>query len=183
VRADEAAHIVAYMLAAYPTANLNDDNGAAYVLTLTAYERDEVEQAAIELISTQKWFPSLSELGTAVLRRRLALPGDTTAYEQVRKRHSGSTLHPLVAEALEVMGGMASFRTTTDPERWHQSFARVYRDLVNQTLRNASLESAGIPLSYEPGVTPITDALAEWDEDGQRLINEMARRITPPEDR
>lgn len=178
----DAARLIAYLMVMFPTAKVSRDSARGLALALLDLEADEAEQVVAEAVLTHRWFPSLSELRLIAVRRRAGIPSESEAYGQIVRRSTDPTtapaLHPLASEALRLMGGLHSFRESTDPVRWQAQFTRLYADVVSRSLREDSLSGAGVPLEYEPGARPLDAALA--NPDVQRLIDRTARELERP---
>lgn len=181
--AQEAARVVAFLVAAFPTAKLDLDQAGTYALQIADLDLDEAQQAARELSLTSKWLPSVAEIRDAAIRRRLGVPTAAAALEQLQARLAGGgreAAHPLVNDAVRLMGGLWSLQMTTQPTVWRAQFRDTYADLAAGRVRAESLASAGVPLDYRPGAAqlPAGDERAR-DARVQRLIDGTAEGVKP----
>lgn len=80
-------------------------------------------------------------------------------------------LDPLVARALDLMGGPHALEAAYQTDRretFRAQFRQLYAELRAAELLRVSFESAGLPLEYTPGFYPLDD-----------LGDEMARDLEP----
>lgn len=108
---DEALEIISVLTAAYPQANLSKETGSLYVRFLIDLSFEIGQAAVLDLISKNKWFPSISELREAANK---ILPNEIPSVEQAWAEveeafHTvGSYIfpsfsHPLIEQAVRTL--------------------------------------------------------------------------------
>ncbi len=112
---EEIAAVLELLFAALPgRESVSSDLVEAYMQHLADLPAGLLQEAAGEVIDTQKWFPAISELRQAartVLERRRPVPHIYAAWAEVREqiRRQGRDgephfSHPLIARVVELFG-------------------------------------------------------------------------------
>jgi hypothetical protein len=112
-----------------------------YVEHLADIPTGALEAGVNRMIATRQspWFPTVAEIRAAVLDYEL--PNEAAALEQVEARVRlgvESPLHPLVKRALDLVGGVYSYRTAEEPTVIRGQFLRLYRSLREDAVQDAS---------------------------------------------
>jgi hypothetical protein len=144
------------LLRAFPKQPLTQDTFAEYGRDLADVDEGLLDAAATFLIRTSRepWFPTVGEIRAACAEIALALPTEAEAVAQVDARiawarmggsERAPAVHPLVTEALGMVGGYPALKTAEDPARARAAFARVYRTLrwIPRALGRLSLGCTG----------------------------------------
>lgn len=81
---DEAATILGYLNAAYPTNRADDSTGVVYLAFLQDLDFECCRYAVKQWIKREKWFPSVAEIAAATKAemRRINPPGVVAAIER-----------------------------------------------------------------------------------------------------
>lgn len=128
---------------AYPRQDFATANFVAYQNALEDVPPEILAAAVQHLIRTEKWMPTVAEIRECAAELELVLPDEADALAQIHDRMAWArtqtldpppVVHPLVATALERVGGWHSFRDT-EATVIRGQFARVYRDLRGAAIR------------------------------------------------
>ena len=160
--------LIAELVLAYPKA-LNDlgPRGRDYVRLLASklsdIPMDVLGPTVDELISTEKWFPSIAEIRERCAERMLALPNEMQAINQIFVRmgdRNASPLHPLVNEVLNSIGGYSAFRFT-EASVIRGQFGRLYREERARRIRELQVGSMALDAGGQPpGLPGARDAVS-----------------------
>lgn len=82
----QAREAVSHLVDAYPTASLSADTLAVYARSLSDFTVQEAWRAINAWTSTERFFPSVSDLRHLVVEERLQLPSPEEAWEAVGRR-------------------------------------------------------------------------------------------------
>ncbi len=129
----EALEIISVLTAAYPQANLSKETGNIYVRFLIDLSFEIGQAAVLDLISKNKWFPSISELREAANKMLPnEIPSTEQAWAEVEESfHSvGSyqTPHfsnPVIEQAVRTLG-WRELCLSTNPIADRAHFFKVY---------------------------------------------------------
>jgi hypothetical protein len=144
--------------AAFPRDQIREETVRVYARELADLDPGDVEAAVRALIRTSQFFPRVSEIREAAAALRLALPSEADALRQVEARtewarlpeqHRGDppAIHPVVKDALDLVGGAHAFRSSDQPSVLRGQFLRLFRGLRQDAIREAALGdiSAALP--------------------------------------
>lgn len=133
---------------AYPRQAVPDATVMVYLRALADVPPADLERAVLALIRESRWFPAVSEILERVAELALALPSEPDALAQIESRmrwarlpehergdDPGPTVHPLVRETLDRVGGWHTFRNAEDATVIRGQFGRLYRDLRASAIR------------------------------------------------
>lgn len=135
---------------------------AEYKSQLQDLPYDAVHASVNELIRTSEFFPSVRAIREAACERVLALPSRTQALSQIEarirwqrlsdgeKEASRPVVHPLVQEALDLVGGYYAWKTTDNPAVIRGQFSKAYDELRGQAIRDAQIGTLMIEGGDEP---------------------------------
>jgi hypothetical protein len=126
--------LVAELAAAFPQRPVPRQTLAVYVRHLEDIDLDSLEVAVRGLIRTSEFFPTVHAIRTAVAEAALGLPTEGEALAAVTTRGVVG-LHPLVREALDMVGGYHAWRITDNPGVMRGQFTRIYREMREERLR------------------------------------------------
>ncbi len=153
-----AAPALARLMKALPKEPLSPDTFATYVNELADIAATPVGAAVLDdAVSvllrsrTQPWFPTIGEIRMAAAEVWLDLPTEPQALAQVDARitwgrdatGSAPAVHPLVVEALGMVGGYAALRSSEDPAATRGRFCRVYREARHARVAAAAVGPMG----------------------------------------
>lgn len=142
--------ILGVLTAAYPNAHITPETVRVYVLTLQDIPLDLLENAALHLITTNTFFPTVAELRDASYRIMLGLhrvPTAAEAWNQIQRQRSQclgyyiyhvqaekpTFSHPFVEQVIHAFG----CRTLIDPSSEpyiRANFIKTYDTLLDRTL-------------------------------------------------
>lgn len=139
-----------------------------YAARLADLPPDVLEATIDELIATEEWMPSIAKIRNAAAERILALPDEHEALAQIEDRMTwarqrddddetpGPTVHPLVREIVDRVGGYASFRGADDAAVIRGQFGRLYREARARRVREIqvgqqALSAAPVAPQLPPG--------------------------------
>jgi hypothetical protein len=159
---------LARLKAAFPRQPVPAETFALYLRELGDVPPEVLDRAVSRLIRTQtndRW-PTVGALREACAEEVLALPSESAALRQVNalarwrardpleRAGSAPDVHPLVREALTLVGGTLAFRTADEPGVIRGQFGRLYRDLRAEHVHDAqigrTLEAAPERPALEP---------------------------------
>lgn len=154
----EGGNLVSRALAdlarAFPQRKIERETLVVYMNNLADLPPEAVVDACIVLTRVSEFFPSIHAIRNTVAESLLALPSETEALAQVNP-HAVLRTHPLVREALEMVGGRHAFRVSDEPTVIRGQFLRHYREL-----RAARIQEAIIgDVALGPG-TPLRELTA-----------------------
>ncbi|MEM7331028.1 MAG: hypothetical protein AAF490_02975 [Chloroflexota bacterium] len=139
--------VLIVLLAAYPNANFNEDTEKIYRLGLADIEPELLKTAVLHHITNNKWFPTIAELRESVAEIISKVNGETPsafeAWQLVSKafsshgRNRTPDFPPMVAKAVEAVGGWRYLcdSETPMPDRAH--FFRAFESLQNRQQKEA----------------------------------------------
>ncbi|HOT26259.1 MAG TPA: replicative helicase loader/inhibitor [Anaerolineaceae bacterium] len=142
--------ILGVLTAAYPNARITPETVRVYVLTLQDIPLDLLENAALHLITTSTFFPTVAELRDASYRIMFGLhrvPTAAEAWNQIQRQRyqclayfiynvqseKPSFSHPFVEQVIHAFG----CRNLTDPTSepyMRANFCKTYDTLLDRTL-------------------------------------------------
>jgi hypothetical protein len=123
---------------AFPQRDIKAGTLGVYLQNLSDLPVGAVVEACGILIRTSEFFPTVHAIRETVAEQVLALPSETEALTAVNSYRRGTArLHPLVREALTMVGGMHAFRVSDEPTVIRGQFARHYRELRAARIREA----------------------------------------------
>lgn len=147
--------VLAVLTAAFPTNKVGPETLKIYSLTLSDIPLDVLEAATLQIITTAKFFPAVSEIRDAATSIMLGLnkiPSAFEAWEEVQEQISKcgdyyryqiaidtpEYSNPIIAKAVDVMG----YRVLCESEnivadRAH--FFRVYDSLFNRAVDDTKM--------------------------------------------
>jgi hypothetical protein len=117
---------IADLAAAFPQRSIPAATIDLYARELADLDPVALSDAVRLLIRTSEFFPTIRAIREAVAEAALGLPNEAEALNQIHER---SGVHPLVREAVNVVGGWHAVRTTDQPGVLRGQFLRVYREL------------------------------------------------------
>lgn len=141
-----ANRILADLRRAFPRQEVEQETFALYLVELADVPLNVLEAAVHDLIRTQEFFPSIRAIRAASAELALALPSPAGALAQVEARISWArtdaggeapTVHPTVRQALDLIGGYASFRNADEGAPVRGQFLRLYRELREDAVQDA----------------------------------------------
>lgn len=129
--------------AAFPRERITAETASLYARELADLPPGLLEQAVRDVIRTGTYFPTVAAIRQTAAEHALALPGEAAALAAIETRISWAVhsegarpdVHPLVAEALNQVGGYAAWRTADKPGILRSQFLAVYRDLRARAIR------------------------------------------------
>lgn len=139
---------------AFYEANVPPDTFRYYLHDLADVPVDLLHTAVVHLCRTSadpRRFPTLGQIRAACAEHLLGLPNEAEALGQVQalvawtrqstlERAEGApALHPLVRQALDLVGGTQAFRATDEPGVIRGQFGRLYREARASEMRGAQL--------------------------------------------
>lgn len=135
------AQVLAFLAALYPRFELTKATIQAYTEVLEDIPPDMLRAAAKDLGSRSTFFPAAAELRRAAFdlaERAQGLPSAYEAWQQIKSQVGGRALemHPLALEAINALGGLASFRQSdiSVEASWRARFIDAY-DILAQRQR------------------------------------------------
>lgn len=153
----EAMRVFALLQAAYPRQELPDSTELVYASALADLDVVAVERAALALIRTSRWFPTIAEIREQVAEDLTGLPEAEMAWAEVReaigKYGLDQTRPPWsceeIGEAVRVMGWRTlctAEKIGLERERWLKTYEKARR----RRLRQITAPEDG-PLRLVPG--------------------------------
>lgn len=145
------AQILADLGRAFPRGRPDDQGFALYLQHLSDIPAEVLQVTVDTLIRTGRYFPTISEIREAAAERVLELPAESEALAQIADRIAWGRasqaersaepphVHPLVREALGLVGGFFAFKTTENAGITRSQFLRVYKDLRDGAVTSAQL--------------------------------------------
>jgi hypothetical protein len=156
-----ASQLLSELARAFPRHPVTRETLDVYLRELADLPVDVLERAVRELIRTSEWFPTVRAIRESASEHALGLPGEADALAQVEARQAWGrqdeqtrgtppALHPLVAEALDHVGGWHAFRTADEPAVVRGQFGRLFRELRSAALREAQIgDLAALPAASQ----------------------------------
>lgn len=141
---------------AYPN-GMPEPTFKLYLRELSDLDPADVDAACRECMRTDEWFPTVARIRKLATERRLALPSEVEALEQVEQRiawarlpdderpDEAPQLHPLVKQSLDLVGGGFAFRSARDPSVIRGQFLRLFRESREASMRSAIVAQAALP--------------------------------------
>lgn len=132
--------LVSDLADAFPREKIPPNTVAVYIRELSDLPLDELAEAVSDVIRTDQWFPRVADLRQRVAERRLALPSEAEALEQISARTEWARLdddmrgeppviHPAVLRALRLVGGAHAFKAADEPTVVRGQLLRLYREI------------------------------------------------------
>ena len=153
MKASEAAKMVAVLRAAFARDTIGDDTSPVYERYLADLEAKEVWPAVDEIIATRKWFPTVAEIRTLVVQRRISAPSVAKAFSDIaRYQHdqakgevfkASEYMPPIAQRAFALCGGLHGYRNSTAPGVWRSQFRKIYEELLGEEILVANVSGAG----------------------------------------
>ena len=160
--------ILGVLTAAYPNARITPETVRVYVFTLQDIPLDLLENAALHLITTSTFFPTVAELRDASYRIMFGLhrvPTAAEAWNQIQRQRyqclayfiynvqseKPSFSHPFVEQVIHAFG----CRNLTDPTSepyMRANFCKTYDTLLDRTLTD--LKTLPIVRAFSSANTP-----------------------------
>jgi len=160
--------ILGVLTAAYPNARITPETVRVYVLTLQDIPLDLLENAALHLITTSTFFPTVAELRDASYRIMFGLhrvPTAAEAWNQIQRQRyqclayfiynvqseKPSFSHPFVEQVIHAFG----CRNLTDPTSepyMRANFCKTYDTLLDCTLTD--LKTLPVVRAFSSANTP-----------------------------
>lgn len=142
--------ILGVLTAAYPNARITPETVRVYVLTLQDIPLDLLENAALHLITTNTFFPTVAELRDASYRIMLGLhrvPTAAEAWNQIQRQRSQclgyyiyhvqaekpTFSHPFVEQVIRAFGCRTLTAPSSEPYI-RANFIKTYDTLLDRTL-------------------------------------------------
>lgn len=130
------ADLVADLAAAFPQRAISRETLSIYARELGDLNPADLAIAVRLLIRTSEFFPTIHAIRDAVAESDLGLPGEAEALAQVNARAAyrettgdPPAVHPLVREAVTLLGGWHAIRATDEPGVMRGQLLRLYREL------------------------------------------------------
>ena len=104
--------------------------------------------------------PTIAEIRRTVGEHKLALPTPTEAWGEAQARSFGTwtgVRHPLVHQAIQIMGGTYSIKTSETPSITQSQFLKAYKDLRDTALRHFVVTGTMPELSELPEPTTLRE--------------------------
>lgn len=127
---------IADLAAAFPQRTITRETLSIYARELGDLDPVALGDAVRRLIRTSEFFPTIHAIRDAVAEDQLGLPGEAEALRQVNARAAfreptgpAPTVHPLVREAVNLLGGWHAIRATDEPGVMRGQLLRLYREL------------------------------------------------------
>lgn len=148
MKLSEAVRIVSRLQAAYPRQEYPDSTAEIYAGALLDLEAEDVEHAAVYLVRTSKWFPTISEIRERVAEDRADLPEPEMAWAEVREaigRYGLDQTRPAwscaeIGDAVRVLGWRTLCTSTNiglERERWIKTYTALRRKRIEQIVAPA----------------------------------------------
>lgn len=162
----DISELVADLAKAFPRQAVSGDSVRVYRRALEDIPPAVLQETVDELIRTSRFFPTVAEIREAAAERTLGLPSEAEALEQIKARQRWArdpeildpadppTLHPLVREAVDHVGGWHAFRASDRAEVVRGQFLRLYRDLRAAGVRDYQVGRELAPGPTRPELTP-----------------------------
>lgn len=152
------ADLLARLAEAFPRVVLSGQTVALYAEALSDLDRGELAATVDEIIGTRRddRFPTIGEIRATNAERTLGLPDEVAALTMIERRlawarlpdgerGAGPTVHPLVAEALALVGGYHGLKSSERPEVTRGQFLRYYREMRAKAVRGAQHALSAAP--------------------------------------
>ena len=146
---------------AFYEANVPPDTFRYYLHDLADVPLDLLHTAVVHLCRTSadpRRFPTLGQIRAACAEHLLGLPNEAEALGQVQalvawtrqstlERAEGAPApHPLVRQALDLVGGSRAFSSSDEPGVVRGQFLRLFRDMRGREIREVTLD---VPAAIE----------------------------------
>ena len=150
------ADVVGYLARGFPRQPIDRDQ---YIRELADVPVGVLAAAVQQSLRTPgEWVPSVGDIRARCAEQMLGLPSEREAAQQVdgrirwgrAKDGEPPTVHPLVREAVDHVGGWHSIRSSDRPEVVRGQMLRFYREARDAEIRSAA--------SRDMGVAPVTPA-------------------------
>lgn len=145
-----AAVALARLMRALPKESISQGTFDEYIADLHDIAPDLLDDGVTLLLRSRRdpWFPTIGDIRHACAEIYLALPTEHEAMTQVEARmlwgrgdrdEQAPGVHALVLRALSQVGGWTVLRESEDPASTRARFARVYRDLRAETIKETAV--------------------------------------------
>lgn len=134
---------IARLASAYPRQEMRPSQLNLYADELAGVPARLLAEAITGLIRSSEWFPTVAAIRRACAEIALKLPTEAEAVavlDTPRGDQAAAQPHPLVTQALRRMGGLRAYRASQRPDQWRSDFARAYRELRAETIRQAQAD-------------------------------------------
>jgi hypothetical protein len=135
---EAGTHPVAQALAdlarAFPQKAISLDTLRVYRRELDDLDPAAVAEACRMLTRLSEFFPTVRAIREQVAEAALALPSETEALAIVDNQRR--PFDPTVKQALDAVGGMHAWRSTSEPAVLRGQFVRAYRELRASAIRS-----------------------------------------------
>lgn len=143
----EAAALVVMLKASYPNQKIEPATVQAYQHALADEDFQMARQAVDDIVSTEKFFPSISEIKHAIAIRRLDAPVAAIAWEQFAE--NDPERHELVKRVGKAMGGHWAYKTSENMDVFRAHFLKLYDGMLIDTLREIARDGRSSVLELE----------------------------------
>lgn len=149
------ASLLADLRHAFPNPSIDQARLDLYLRELADVPLPVLAVAVRTAIRGGDYFPRISELRRLAAEHVLALPSEDEALRQVYARQEWGRrdeadrgdpppIHPLVKEALDLVGGWAAFRTADEPTILRGQYLRIFREMSARAVRDVQLGTVPI---------------------------------------
>ena len=143
----DVMRILGVLVAAFPNNKVAKETMDVYKLTLADIPLDVLEAATLQIITTAKFFPAVSEIRDAAHSIMLGLNKIPSAFEawqeaveHCRQGNYDGYSHPLIERAVKVIGiPYWQSMETTDEMATRAQFIRVYDSLFNRAVDDTKM--------------------------------------------
>lgn len=143
--------LLADLVDAFPDRRIPEATVSVYERELADVPLDALEGAVRELIRVSDYFPRVAEVRRRAAARVHVLPSEADALAQVSARTAWTrldererpdtppALHPLVKDALDLVGGAYAFKSSDNPSVVRGQFLNLYRESRARTLERVAV--------------------------------------------
>lgn len=160
--------ILAELGAAFRRDKVPPETFALYLRHVADIPEDVLQAAVDELIRTGDYFPTVRAIRAAAAEHVLDLPTEAAALAQISGRMDWArandadqgdppAVHPLVRQALDLVGGYTAFRSTDVPGVIRSQFLRLYKDLRAGAVHEVQAAPALPAGPFRVGLPPAHD--------------------------
>ena len=147
----QTLRLLAILQGAYPRQQLPDSSLVIYHKALYDLSWVHVQEAAVVLIQTGDWFPTIAQIRKVVTERNLNLPTTSFCIGQFSMDNfTWPGMPDIVREALHAVGGSWAFKNSTTPGFWRRDFKQHYEELRDEMLHNEQSPVAQLPAGEAP---------------------------------
>ena len=153
----EAAHLIAILAAAFPSANVNGKTVEIYVENLKDLEYEQGRDAVDSIIRTSDWFPSIAALRREILAigGYLCPPKDQAWMEvETNMRRHGRTgkpefSHHAIEDAVKAMG-WTNMCLSENIDVVRGQFWKIYESISTRQDRTAQIDTSRMVTAGKP---------------------------------